>query len=161
MRITEYDLELNGDKHPVLVKERAVNYPSESRALSSPQKIAQMCNDIFRMDKLAEENVLLIAVDTKCFPLGVCRISKGTVSQSYANPREIFIRLLLLGATGFMVVHNHPSGDTVPSKSDIDVFTKLKSTGDVIGVQMLDFIIIGDGYLSFHGDGMFCDPENR
>lgn len=154
MRITEYGLELNDDMHPILIKEQSTNYPSEDRDLSSPQKIVQMCNDIFRMNRLAEEKVLLIAMNSKCFPVGIFEVSRGTVNYSVANPREIFIRLLLSGASCFSLVHNHPSQNVEPSASDICSARQIKSAGELMGIQLLDCIIIGNGFYSFHEHAM-------
>lgn len=67
-------------------------------------------------------------------------------SYEVCNPREIFIRLLLCGASTFVMIHNHPSGDTNPSKADRMVAQKLKEAGDLLGITMIDSIIIGYHY---------------
>ena len=150
MKITTYRMELNSEQHNVLVKENSCNYPIES--LDSPQKTADMLNDVFRLNKQAEEYVYMIALNVKGRPLGVFEISHGTVNQSICNPRDIFVKALLCGAVGIILAHNHPSGDTTPSKEDIEIYKRIKETGEIIGIELLDNIVIGNGYISFRED---------
>lgn len=150
MKITTYRMELNGEQHNVLVKENSCNYPIES--LDSPQKTADMLNDVFRLNKQAEEYVYMIALNVKGRSLGVFEISHGTVNQSICNPRDIFIKALLCGTVGIILAHNHPSGDTTPSKEDIEIYKRIKEAGEIIGIELLDNIVIGNGYISFRED---------
>lgn len=150
MKITTYRMELNSEQHNVLVKENSCNYPIES--LDSPQKTADMLNDVFRLNKQAEEYVYMIALNVKGRPLGVFEISHGTVNQSICNPRDIFVKALLCGAVGIILAHNHPSGDTTPSKEDIEIYKRIKEAGEIIGIELLDNIVIGNGYISFRED---------
>ena len=147
MRITLYNTELDENRHNVLVKEKAVNYSAES--LNGPESITDMLNTVFLLYKQAEEHIYMIALNTKGKPLGVFKISHGTVNQSICNPREIFIRALLCGASGIILAHNHPSGDETPSKEDMVVYKRIKQAGEVIGVSLLDNLVVGDGYYSF------------
>lgn len=147
MRITTYRTELNEDQHNVLVKENSCNCPVDS--LSNPQSITEVLNTVFRLNKQAEEYVYMIALNTRNKPLGVFEISHGDVNQSICNPREIFIKALLCGATRIILAHNHPSGDTTPSKDDMTIYQRIKESGKMIGVNLLDNIIIGNGYFSF------------
>lgn len=147
MRITTYRTELDENKHNVLVKENSCNYPVDS--LNNPQAVAEMLNTVFHLNRQAEEHLYMIAVNTKNKPLGVFEISHGTVNASFCFPREIFIRALLCGASGIILAHNHPSGDITPSKEDIATYKRIKESGALIGIELLDNIIVGDGYLSF------------
>lgn len=90
-----------------------------------------------------------LAVDSKNNVIGVFNTSHGTVNTAYMNPREIFIRLLLCGATSYIVLHNHPSGDSQPSKEDDRATKKLIDAGQIIGIELLDHIIIGDTFYSY------------
>lgn len=152
MRITTYRAELNEDQHNILVKENSCNYPVDS--LNNPQAVAEMLNGVFRMNRQAEEHVYLIALNTKGKPLGIFEISHGTVNLSICNPRDIFIKALLCGAYGIILAHNHPSGDTTPSKDDMEVYKRIKEAGKIIGVELLDNIIVANGYFSFHENGI-------
>lgn len=152
MRITTYRSELNENQHNILVKENSCNYPIDS--LRSPRAVTEILNNVFRLNKQAEEYVYMIALNTKCKPLGIFEISHGAANQSICNPREIFIKALLCGATGIILAHNHPSGDTTPSKDDMVVYERIKEAGKIIGVDLLDNLVIGDGYFSFKENGI-------
>lgn len=101
------------------------------------------------MNKQTEEYLYMLALNTKGKPLGVFEISHGTVDSTFCNPREIFIKALLCGASGIVIVHNHPSGNTMPSKQDIESYDRLKEAGKLIGINVLDSVIVGESYYSF------------
>lgn len=146
MRLTKYNL-IKEDGRPTLLKEKATNY--EETCLSSPEKIVDMFNSVFNANKMAEEHVWLLAFNTKFKPLGVFEISHGTVNLTLISPREIFIRLLLCGASKFVVAHCHPSGNTEPSKEDIKMTVQIQAAAKLINVELVDHIIIGDDFFSF------------
>ncbi len=71
-------------------------------------------------------------------------ISIGTLDKSLIHPREIFGPAVELRSAGIILLHNHPSGDPTPSEQDREVFHKIIEAGKIMGVNVLDFIIIGD-----------------
>jgi DNA repair protein RadC len=73
---------------------------------------------------------------------------KGTINRADVHPREIVRRCLELNAAAIIFCHNHPSGLTEPSQSDIAITKQLKSSLSLIDVRVLDHIIVGDGSLS-------------
>ena len=74
----------------------------------------------------------------------------GTINYSLVHPREVFKEAYLLGASAIICVHNHPSGNPLPSKQDYDVTTNLVKVGDLLGIKILDHIIIcKNNYYSF------------
>lgn len=74
----------------------------------------------------------------------------GTINYSLVHPREVFKEAYLLGATAIICVHNHPSGNPLPSNQDYDVTNNLIEVGKILGIKVLDHIIIGkDNYYSF------------
>lgn len=152
MRITTYKTKLNEDKHNILVKEKSTNYNTEG--LTSPESIFNMMNKVFDMQNLAEEYLYMIACNSKQKVLGVFEISHGTVNASLINPREIFIRALLCGATNIILTHNHPSGNSCPSQEDNKVTRRIKECCELMGISLLDHIVIGDNYYSFKQKGM-------
>jgi DNA repair protein RadC len=89
-------------------------------------------------------------------------ISSGTASQSLAHPREIFREALREGAVGIVCVHNHPSGDPMPSAQDIQVTRAIREAARVVGVDLVDHVIVGEaasdpagaGYYSFRAMGL-------
>lgn len=153
MRVNCYSTEMKNDKIPTLVKEKGFNYSSES--LTHPDEIAKFMDVAFHLGKRTEEYIYMISFNTKMKINGVFEISHGTVNASLCSPREVYIRALLTGAAYIVMVHNHPSGDSTPSKEDLDVSERMKKAGEIIGVSLCDFIIIGDGtFVSFLEKGL-------
>jgi DNA repair protein RadC len=129
-------------KHNRLVKEREVYYDARV-GLSSPDKIHKLMTTIFGLDWKAEEYLYMIALNTKCKPIGIFEITHGTVNASLVSPREIYIRALLAGATYIIMIHNHPSRDCTASMEDVRFTKKIKDAGELIGIRLLDHVIIG------------------
>lgn len=109
---------------------------------------------MYGLNQLAEEYLYMIALSTKNKPLGIFEVSHGTVNASLVNPREIFIRLLLSGASNFILAHNHPSGSCTPSNEDCKLTDRINDCARLMGIPLLDHIIIGDGYLSYKEKGL-------
>lgn len=148
MRIDFYDARITDDARTILVKEKGINY--ESPKMNCPGEISLMLKTLLHMDELAEEHVYMIALNTSCKILGMFLISKGTICTSLVSPREVFLRAALIGAVQIVLVHNHPSGNPVPSECDIELTKRLKDGGELLNICLADHIIIGRGsYLSF------------
>lgn len=106
------------------------------------------------MRNLERECLLLVMLDSKTRRINDTFISSGTVNSSVASAREIYHYALKYGAVRIILLHNHPSGDPVPSKEDIFVTTRIKEAGDIIGIPLIDHIIIGDNcYFSMREAG--------
>ena len=100
-----------------------------------------------------QEYFYCLYVDTKGAFLGKKCLFIGTINNSVIHPREIFKEAYLLSANGIICVHNHPSGDSMPSREDIVVTKKLKELGVIHGIKIIDHIIIGNNnYYSFCDD---------
>lgn len=156
--IAEYTVKLDEKRHPFLVKEKEFNYADVK--LDAPEAVVQMLSDCFHLSDLAEEYVFMIALNSKAVPVGVFEVSHGCVNASLICPREIYIRALLAGAVGIIIVHNHPSGDVTPSKEDIASCARIKEAGNIIGIKLYDFIIVGNGtHVSFCEAGLIDDKK--
>jgi len=78
----------------------------------------------------------------------------GTINYSLVHPREVFKEAYLNGASALICIHNHPSGNTLPSKQDLDITNNLISVGNILGIKVVDHIIIGkNNYYSFLENG--------
>lgn len=77
----------------------------------------------------------------------------GTINKSIVHPREIFKYAYLLSASSIICIHNHPSGDPLPSNEDVILTNNLKKIGDMQGIPVIDHIIIGNNYYSFFENG--------
>ncbi len=149
MRINFYEAMLSEDNRTMLVKEKAVNY--KTGKLNNPEDIVLMMRRLLHMEQMAEEYCYMIAMNSSCKVLGIFFISKGTVNVSLITPRELYIRALLAGAVQIILCHNHPSGNVVPSDTDIKITQKIKEAGKMISINLADHIIIGrDSYFSFN-----------
>ena len=155
MRINCYDLRLTRSGGVALVKEQGVNY--EGCRISSPEEIALLADRLLELGKMAEEHVYMLSLNSACKPVGICHISKGTVNTAMASTREIYIRVLLTGAVQIVLIHNHPSGDVVPTEQDRQVTEQVKQAGELLNIHLADHIIVGGGngdYLSFKEAGL-------
>lgn len=131
-----------------LSKRMAKQAAQNALSFSDPQTIAEYYMEDFR--HYEQETLVLMMLNTKSRLVGEQIISIGTVNASLITPREIFIQALHHHAVGVVLVHNHPSGDPTPSKEDIQVTGRIQAAGDMIGIELLDHLIIGDRkYMSF------------
>lgn len=126
----------------------------KSLSFQHPHSIADYYMEQLRHEE--QELLICMMLDTKNHLLGDEMIFKGTVNSSLVNPREIFLSAISYHAVGILLVHNHPSGDCTPSQADLDFTQRVKESGNLLGIPLLDHIIIGDcKYLSFREQGIF------
>lgn len=147
MRITKYKTKLTEDKRITLEKEVSVNYPAID-AIRSPENVYELATGYLRMHEESEEYLYLVCMNVKNRITGVFEISHGNVNSSIFGVREILQKALLANAVNIIVMHNHPSGDPSPSREDIAVTERLRDAGRLIGIELLDHIIVGDGKFS-------------
>jgi DNA repair protein RadC len=144
--MTKYRLEL--------VKEESHKYEVETR-ISCPKDIYEVLTKVCRIQCNAEEVFILITLNIKNIVTGYFEVHRGTINTSLVHPREVFKRALLNNASDIMVAHNHPSGDPNPSKEDIQITERLKEAGNLLGINLLDHIIVGeDKYISLKEKGV-------
>ena len=99
---------------------------------------------------LEEEQILLVMTNNKNQLLKDCIISKGTVNMSVISPREVFLTAFKMRAVHIILIHNHPSGDPIPSKEDLELTQRIHEAGQLLNIPLVDHIIIGDNsYISF------------
>ncbi len=109
---------------------------------------------------LPHEQVVVAVVDTRLRHVGTTVVSQGSVSESTAHPREILRPVITRGAHGFILIHNHPSGDPSPSRADESVTRRLIEASSLMQVHFLDHVIIGKpspgraAYYSFREAGL-------
>lgn len=108
-----------------------------------------------RMKNVKKETFRCALLDTKNKIIRDEEVSTGSLTASLVHPRETFKAAIRESAAAVIFVHNHPSGDTKPSQEDILLTKRLVQAGEVLGIQVLDHIIIGDGeHFSFRDSGM-------
>lgn len=115
---------------------------------SKPDTIAEYYMEDMRHRN--QEHIKLLMLNGRLRLLSESEISKGTINMSVISPREIFLEALQKGAVYIIVLHNHPSGDPTPSREDILITKRIRESGSILGIELLDHIIIGDNcYVSF------------
>lgn len=101
-----------------------------------------------------EEHFCVLLLNNKGKLLAQREVTRGTLTGSLVHPREVFKYAVAGNAAKIIVVHNHPSGDSAPSREDRNVTKMLKDAGEIMGIELVDHIIIGDGnYYSFSDSG--------
>jgi len=98
------------------------------------------------------EILLSVMLTVKNDLIGVETVSIGSVTASTTTPRDIFKSAILANAVAIIVCHNHPSGELVPSKNDIEITKQLIAAGELLGIKVLDHLIVSNkGYKSLIG----------
>ncbi|MDO4670507.1 MAG: DNA repair protein RadC [Aerococcus sp.] len=104
---------------------------------------------------LEQEHVVVLFLNTKNEILRQKTIFIGSLNTSVAHPREIFKEAVRTASAHIIVAHNHPSGNTEPSQADLDFTERLVQAGEMIGIDVLDHLIIGEtGFFSMRAEGL-------
>lgn len=132
-------------------------------AADTPEKIRDFWKNIiaeqpdYEADK---ESVCVVLLNTRFMPYAWHRVSLGTVNESSCHPREVLRPVIVAGAHGFALMHNHPSGDPSPSRADEIITRRMVEAAGLMQVHMLDHVIIGKpspgrcDYYSFREAGL-------
>ena len=141
-------------KNPFKLDRVAVRLVAEPPLLSNEQlnnagKVVQVLGE--EIKQYDREVIAIINMHTDSKPINMTIASIGELNSALANPRELLKASILSNAAGIVMLHNHPSGNLVPSTKDILITDKLKMVCDLINVELLDHIIVGRGreYFSF------------
>lgn len=129
----------------------------ERIALKNPTDAAEHLRRILNEeDSLSREreHFWVIALSASNEVKFVELVSLGTLNASLVHPREVFRRAIQLGACSIIVGHNHPSGSCQPSGEDVALTSKLKEVGNIVGIEVLDHVVIGDKTFSFKQEGL-------
>ncbi len=122
--------------------------------ISRPEDVVRLCAPQLRGSD--REHFWALALNTRNQLLRVIEVSIGSLNASIVHPRELFKEAVRLSAASVVVVHNHPSGDPTPSGADIQLTRRLVKAGDVLGIEVLDHVVIGDsgGHASLRDLGL-------
>lgn len=131
-------------KYSLRLKEEPESYQLNQCVVNQPEDAAEVFCNILDLDKRPQETLAMITIDVKNQVTGIMEVSTGTLSSSAVHPRDVFQRAILQNAAGIIIAHNHPSGIPDASSQDIQLTQKLVQAGDIIGIDLLDHIIIGD-----------------
>ena len=130
---------------------------ARSEQLDNPESIYRACAD---MKLFSQEVLRVILLDTRYRHSSTVEITKGSINESLAHPRDIFRPVIGQSAYAFVLVHNHPSGEPAPSEADIRLTRRLAEGARILQINMLDHVIVGQsfegrpGYFSFKEAGL-------
>lgn len=126
---------------------RETEFPFKVRSqLRTPEDVAALLVEYYREHDREEFVVLLL--DTANTVTGIVRTSSGGLAASIVEPRQVFKAAILGNAAAVIVAHNHPSGNTEPSREDIRVTRQLAEVGKIMGIPMHDHVIIGESHFT-------------
>lgn len=137
---------------------RLASEKASREVLDAPELIYQLLWQEFRL--LDRESLRVVLLDTRYRLIAVREVSRGTLNESLAHPREIFKPAITHSAYAFVLAHNHPSGDPSPSDADLRLTRKVGEGARLLQIQMLDHLICGvactgkPGYFSFKEAGL-------
>jgi DNA repair protein RadC len=120
--------------------------------ISSPADVERLVRG--RIANLDRENFVVVLLNTKNEVIETPTVSIGTLGASLVHPREVFKPAIRASAASVILAHNHPSGKVEPSREDREVTRRLGEAAGVLGIEMLDHVIVGDGYFSMKEHGM-------
>lgn len=122
--------------------------------IKSPGDAAALVMEDMRY--LKKELLKIILLNVKNMVVSVKDVSIGSINSSIVHPREIFVEAIKYSSASIVICHNHPSGDPAPSQEDINVTKRIYEAGRIVGIDLVDHIIIGDGrYISLKEKNIF------
>ncbi|WP_028561858.1 RadC family protein [Paenibacillus pinihumi] len=124
----------------------------ERLTIRSPKDAADYMMEQLRY--LKKEHFVCLFLDTKNQVIAEETLSVGTLNASLVHPREVFRAAIKCSSASIICVHNHPSGNPAPSPEDIQMTKRLVEAGELVGIDVLDHIVIGDlQYVSLKEQG--------
>jgi DNA repair protein RadC len=120
--------------------------------ISSPADVERLLRG--RIANLDRENFVVVLLNTKNEVIETSTVSVGTLSASLVHPREVFKPAIRASAASVVLAHNHPSGKVEPSREDREVTRRLGEAAQILGIEVLDHVILGDGYFSMREHGI-------
>ena len=129
--------------------------PSQRQAIQRSADCAELCRLFWVNDIEHTESFYVILLNRANRVLGTKLISTGGISGTVVDPKVIFQSALLANASSIILAHNHPSGNTKPSESDIRITGKVAEGGKLLEISVLDHLIItSESFFSFSDEGM-------
>lgn len=129
----------------VMVKESADKKPAKVNCPADVAGLNLVKEELAESDR---EKFICLHLSTKNAILSYEVVSIGTLSSSLVHPRELFKAAILSNSAALILCHNHPSGDPTPSAEDISLTKRLAKAGAILGIDVLDHVILGDGSFS-------------
>ena len=110
--------------------------------IRSPQDVANLLMEEMRYEKKEEARVVILNI--KNVVQKIIKIAQGGTNFAVIEPKDVLADAIKIGAPKIILLHNHPSGDSTPSKADFEVTDRIYECAEIMGIQLLDHIVIGD-----------------
>lgn len=138
-------------------------FAASQMILDNPQTVREFWDNSIanRPDHEPEKEILVaICLNSKLRPIGWHLIATGSLNECTAHPREIFRPAIIAAAYALVIAHNHPSGDPSPSNADRRLTATLREASQLLQINLIDHIVIGQpapdhpGHFSFRDAGL-------
>lgn len=116
---------------------------SHKSIIKTPKDVANLLMPELKYEK--REIAKIIILNTKNVVLRIMNISLGGANFACIEPKDVLVEAIKMQAPKIILVHNHPSGDVTPSKSDYKVTDRVYDAAALVGIELVDHIILGDG----------------
>lgn len=156
MKTGNKTIDITGVSEVILTYKTKVN-PKDRSKVTSSRDAYKLLFDSWNKNTFEHvEEFKLLLLNRSNAVLGILSVSKGGISGTVTDIRLIFQGALKTNASGIIICHKHPSGNTFPSESDRKITQKIKEAGNLMDIQLLDHIMIMsiEGYYSFADDGV-------
>lgn len=125
----------------------------DKNLIERPEDVSNLLMPELRFS--SQEIFKIILINMRNQIIAIPCISKGGLTNSVVHPREVFREAIKRSSAAIILVHNHPSGSPDPSQEDINITKRLIKTGKIVGIEVLDHIVIGDGnFISMREKGL-------
>lgn len=142
-KTTELKRDIASQWQETEIREVRVNYKHTTyRTISQPEEIADFVRE--HLSDNSREHLFALFLDVRTQVIGFSLISIGSSTASLCSVKDIYQRAILMGAHALIMAHNHPSQNLSPSPADLEATRSLKQAGQILGVQLLDHVIVGD-----------------
>lgn len=136
-----------------LARRISATQPQERPQIKSPEDIYLLLGS--EMAVLDQEQLRVLLLDTKNRVTRTVTVYQGSVNSAQVRVAELFRDAVRVNAPAIILVHNHPSGDTEPSRADAQITAEAQKAGDLLGIDVVDHVVIGDGqFTSLRRAGM-------
>jgi len=141
-----------------MIREEITDYDgiedNEDWTLNSVDNVVRFLTTYAGLHEEPEEVFCVIGLNTKHKLTDFWVVSRGSLNESLVTPREAFKRLIIGNSLACILAHSHPSGDVTPSPCDMKMTKRMTDAGKLLGIEVLDHVIIGDGFYSFAREGI-------
>ena len=141
-----------------LVSESVGERAQETMLASTPDEVARYMRGAF--DGFPDqEQIWVVLLNRRNRPIGRQLVTVGTATNALCAPRECYRAAIIGGASAIVLIHNHPSGDPQPSAADIRMTRQIREAGQVVDINLLDHVIIGEAIHDPSGRGFYSFRE--